>query len=160
MWIFLLYLSACLCQCVDVYNLSYGQRAAQLATGLIIISGPRLKPSLDLNHLSSPWALHLIEWGLGNHGAVCQTYWCNSAAWIMTAVIYSGITGISVAVLLNRNFPCFLPFVRSDFFVRPRVPLFSGIFRLTSGSTSKLALIPLLWTRGEKKKYLDWSHIM
>lgn len=61
MWIFLLYLSACLCQCVDVYNLSYGQRAARLATGLIIISGPRLKPSLDLNHLSSPWALHLIE---------------------------------------------------------------------------------------------------
>ena len=106
MWIFLLCLSAHLCQRVDTYNLSYGQHAAQLTTGLIIISGPRLKPSFDLNHLSSPWALHLIEWGLGNHGAVCQTYWYNIAAWIMAAVIYSGITGISVAVLLNCHFQC------------------------------------------------------
>lgn len=75
--------------------------------GLIIISEPRLRPSFDLNHLSSLWALHLIEPGPGNHCAFRQTCWCNSAAWIITAVIYSGIMSISVPMLLDHNFPCF-----------------------------------------------------
>lgn len=102
---------------------------------------PRLRSSFDLNHISSLWALHLIEWGPGHHCALCQTYWYNSTAWIKKiVVIYSGIIGISVPMLLNCNFPCSSLCALRCLCVHTSL-FFSGIFfRLTSGEHINLDL--------------------
>lgn len=99
---------------------------------------PRLRSSFDLNHLSSLWALHLVEWGLGNHCAFCQTY-CNAITALKykkkkeKVVIYSGIIRISDPMLLKCNFPLSSICALSFLFVHISLFFSSIYFRLTSG---------------------------